>query len=320
MKVLVLLGGDSPEREVSLRSGAAVRDALTDNGHEVFVYDPKDGYEGLQQYVGKVDCVFPILHGKGGEDGEVQAELEKLGFKYLGADSKVSKLCFDKEKFKKLLISVKDSLLDLSSEAAKISPSRERYKLSFEIPKSEIVTKNSIQHSPLLQRPYVLKPIDGGSSLDTFVVRDPKNQSYNKAVFEHYQLMLLEELIEGTEITVPVLGNQALPVIEIIPPTGGEFDYENKYNGASQELCPPQHVDETKQKEAQTLAERVHKAAGTRHLSRTDIIIGKDGRLWVLELNTIPGLTDQSLFPKAAAVAGINMQQLVQKFLDLVID
>jgi D-alanine-D-alanine ligase len=296
MKVLVLLGGASSEREVSLRSGAAVRDALTDGGHEVLVYDPKEGNEGLHEYASKVDCVFPILHGKGGEDGTIQAELEKLGFKYLGADSKVSKLCFDKELFKQML-----------------------NKLSILTPKSELVTKNSIQYSPLLQKPYVLKPVDGGSSVDTFMIRDPKNQSYNLNVFDHYQLMLVEELIEGTEITIPVLGDQALPVIEIIPPVGKEFDYENKYNGATQELCPPQHVSTEKQQEAQRLSEQIHKAAGVRHLSRTDIIIDHEGKLWVLELNTIPGLTDQSLFPKAAAIAGINMQQLVQKFLDMVV-
>jgi D-alanine-D-alanine ligase len=296
MKVMVLLGGASSEREVSLRSGRAVSEALQAAGHEVSEYDPQNGYEGLREYVGRVDCVFPILHGKGGEDGTVQAELDKLGFKYLGANSEVSKLCFDKELFKQML-----------------------NKLSILTPRGELVTKNSVQYSQLLQKPYVLKPVDGGSSVDTFMIRDPANQSYNAQVFDHYQLMLLEELIEGSEITVPVLGNQALPVIEIIPPQGKEFDYENKYNGATQELCPPQHVSAEKQQEAQRLAEKIHKTAGVHHLSRTDIIIDKEGEMWVLELNTIPGLTDQSLFPKAAAVAGISMQQLMQKFLDIIV-
>lgn len=295
MKVLVLLGGNSNEREVSLRSGKAVAEALKTAGHEVSEYDPRQGYGGLAQFVGKVDCVFPILHGRGGEDGEVQAELEKLGLKYLGADSKVSKVCFDKELFKK-----------------------ELDKLNILTPEREIVTKQSIQNSNITKKPYVLKPVQGGSSVDTFVVRD-LSKPYDPRVFDHYQLMMLEELIEGTEITIPVLGNSALPVIEIIPPQGQEFDYENKYNGATQEICPPQHVDAAKQQEAQRIAELVHIKVGVRHLSRTDIIIDKDGKLWVLELNTIPGLTNQSLFPKAAAVAGISMQQLVQKFLDMVL-
>jgi D-alanine-D-alanine ligase len=131
--------------------------------------------------------------------------------------------------------------------------------------------------------------------------------------------MLLEELIEGVEITVPVLGDKALPVVEIIPPVGGEFDYENKYNGATQELCPPPHVSAEKQKEAQSVAERIHKEVGARHISRTDLILDKNGKLWVLEINTMPGLSDQSLTPLAAKAAGMDMQQLVQKFLQMAI-
>jgi D-alanine-D-alanine ligase len=295
MKVLVLLGGNSNEREVSLRSGQAVREALAAAGHEAMIYDTAHGYEGLRAFIGKVDCVFPILHGKGGEDGSLQEELENLGFKYLGADSKTSKICFDKELFKK-----------------------ELKKLRILTPKGEIVTGNSIQCSPLIHGPYVLKPVDGGSTIDTFIVRNPKAYSYNQEVFNHYQTMLLEELIEGVETTVPVLDNKALPVIEIIPPPGGEFDYKNKYNGSTQELCPPLHVSTEKQHEVQLLAEQIHLNIGVRHLSRTDIIIDNESKLWVLELNTMPGMTAQSLFPKAAAIAGITMQQLVQNFLDMV--
>jgi D-alanine-D-alanine ligase len=295
MRILVLSGGTSNEREVSLRSGKAVIEALHTSGHEVFEYDPQQGLEGLAGFVGKVDCVFPILHGRGGEDGTVQAELEKLGFKYLGSDSKVSQVCFDKSEFKKILNNS-----------------------SIMTPQSENVTRMTIGASPLLQKPYVLKPLNGGSSLDAFIIRDPSNRTYDPRIFDHYQVMILEQLIDGTEITVPVLGETALPVIEIIPPQGKEFDYDNKYNGESQELCPPLHVDELKQQEAQRLVEKIHKEVGARHLSRTDIIIDHEGKMWVLELNTIPGLTEQSLFPKAAAVAGINMQQLVQQFLRMV--
>jgi D-alanine-D-alanine ligase len=295
MKVLVLSGGVSNEREVSLRSGTSVRDALTDCGHEVYVYDPQQGYDGLAKFLGKVDCVFPILHGRGGEDGAVQLELEKLGFKYLGSDSRVSKLCFDKSSFKEIL-----------------------NKLSILTPKSELVTKLSIGASPLLRNPYVLKPLNGGSSLDAFIIRNPGGRTYDPRIFDHYQLMLLEELIDGTELTVPVLGATSLPVIEIIPPKNQEFDYENKYNGATQELCPPQHIDTPKQQEAQRLAELIHNQVGARHLSRTDIILDREGKMWVLELNTMPGLTDQSLFPKAAQSSGMSMPQLVQRLVDLV--
>ena len=294
MKVLVLLGGESDEREVSLRSGKAVAKALQANGHDVSEYDPAGGYEGLTQFVDRVGCVFPILHGKGGEDGTIQAELEKLNFKYLGSDSTASKLCFDKDEFKKIL-----------------------NKLSILTPKWEIVDKNSIKKSELANHPYVLKPIDGGSTIDTYIVRDPTTTSYDKQVFERHERMLLEELILGDEITVPILGNSALPVIEIIPPEGKEFDYENKYNGASQELCPPRNIAQDQQEEAQRLAEKIHKAVDAKHLSRTDIMITPEGKQLVLELNTIPGLTAQSLFPKAAKAAGMTFESLVQKLVEM---
>lgn len=292
MNVLVLLGGTSDEREVSLRSGNAVIEALKNRGHNVEQYDPADRNDGLTKFIGKVDVVMPILHGHGGEDGTIQAELEKLGFKYLGADSSVSKLCFDKNEFKNMLNT-----------------------LSILTPRGEVVDKETYISSELKQSPYVLKPIDGGSTIDTFIIRKSDIEKTDLEVFNRHPKMLLEELIEGSEITVPVLGSHALPVIEIIPPEGKEFDYENKYNGATQEHCPPVNISIENQATAQNLAEQIHKTAGVRHLSRTDIIIDKENNHYVLELNTIPGLTNQSLFPKSAGVAGLNMEQLVEELL-----
>src|SRR5439155_118541 len=124
-----------------------------------------------------------------------------------------------------------------------------------------------------------------------------------------YDQMLLEELIEGVEITVPVLGDKALPVVEIVPPEGGEFDYDNKYNGRTQEICPARSISAKTQEQAQRLAERIHRLAGARHLSRTDLMVSADGKLYVLEINTIPGLTAQSLIPKSAAAAGLSWKQ-----------
>jgi D-alanine-D-alanine ligase len=296
MNVLVLLGGTSGEREVSLRSGAAVSEALVQAGHSVEQYDPANGYKGLKPFAGKVDAVMPILHGQGGEDGVLQAELDKLGFKYLGADAKVSALCFDKAEFKKIL-----------------------NKLSILTPRGQVVSKAEFLESDLRNAPFVLKPIDGGSTIDTYIIRDPDSVKVDLAVFDRHPAMLLEELIEGDEITVPVLGTKALPVIEIIPPEGKEFDFENKYNGATQELCPAVNITPENQTKAQDLAEKIHTAAGVRHLSRTDIIIDKNNNHYILELNTIPGLTAQSLFPKAANAAGYTMSQLVDKFLQLIV-
>jgi|SRR5579862_3835151 len=296
MKVLVLLGGNSNEREVSLRSGTAVSMALQEAGHIVIEYDPKNGYAGLDEHSGKVDAVFPILHGRGGEDGEAQTQLEQRGFKYLGSDSSVSEFCFNKVKVKEKL-----------------------NKLSILTPAYEIVDLKSVEDSAIYKSgQYVLKPISGGSTIDAFIVDQPGEQA-DLSVFDKYEKMLLEELIVGTEITISIVDGKALPVIEIIPPAGEDFNYENKYNGESQELCPPQHVSRHLQNKAQQIAEQVHKTVGARHLSRVDIMIDKTDRLWVLEINTMPGLTDQSLFPKAANVAGITMPQLVDRFVNLAV-
>jgi D-alanine-D-alanine ligase len=186
-------------------------------------------------------------------------------------------------------------------------------------PDSEIVDYDGFQRSTLSQRAYVLKPVSGGSSIDTFIVRDPTTTDHTaiRAAFERYTQLLLEELIEGTEITVPVLGDKALPVIEIIPPQGKVFDYENKYNGATTELCPPQNVSKADQSAAQRLAESIHELTGCRHLSRTDIIITPQHDLYVLETNTLPGLTDQSLFPRAAAASGLSWPELISTFVGL---
>ena len=211
MNILVLSGGSSNEREVSLRSAKSVKDALVVNGHTVHEYDPAAGLDGLRQYVGRVDVVFPVLHGRQGEDGEVQQALESLGLPFVGANAAVSRLCFDKHQFNQAI-----------------------YERGFIIPLSQLVDRQQFDQSPLIRNPYVLKPIDGGSSIDTLVVTDPSQPRLQvDELFQKYSQLLLQELIVGTEITVAVLGNKALPVIEIIPPQGEEFDYENKYNG-----CP----------------------------------------------------------------------------------
>jgi len=295
MNILVLGGGDSPERDVSLRSAAAVTKAASELGHTVAQLDPRDDASLLETALAKADIVLPILHGAGGEDGQIQRLIEAAGKPYLGAGVAASELCFDKVLYKKMLL--------------------EHHILT---PAYEVVDKNGFKKSPLVQRPFVLKPFDGGSSLNTFIVRDPAHlpAGVEDALRSHPQ-MLLEELIEGTEVTAGVLDQTALPVVEIVPPQGQEFDYENKYNGATQELCPPQHVSLADQLAARQLAETVHLLTGCHHLSRTDIIITPEHHLYVLETNTIPGLTDQSLFPKAAAAAGIAWPGLVKQFIDL---
>jgi D-alanine-D-alanine ligase len=177
------------------------------------------------------------------------------------------------------------------------------------------VNEEQFGRSALAKQPFVLKPNDGGSSIDTFIMRDPQkvNATAIKQAFSRHKTMLLQELINGVEITVAVTrmnDHAALPVIEIIPPADGEFDYENKYNGKTQELCPPEHVGRENQRKAQALAKQVHDLTRCQDVSRTDMIITPDDKIYILETNTMPGMTEESLVPKAAAADGISMSKL----------
>lgn len=296
MKILVLGGGTSPERDVSLRSAAAVRDAATDLGHAVTYLDPAAAeLPQLIETAYNNDVTLPILHGIGGEDGFLQDAFEAAGVHYLGSGANACRSTFNKARFKELLLGH-----------------------SLPTPKHEIVSSESFNGSPLSQSSFVLKPIEGGSSIDTFIIRstgydsDPLHTALKK-----YGTMLIEELIEGSEVTVGVLGAEALPVIEIIPPENGEFDYENKYNGATAELCPPKNISASLQRHAQELAVAIHQLAGCRHMSRTDIMISRQGKLFIIDTNTIPGMTNQSLFPKAARAEGYAWNELVAKLIEL---
>ncbi len=296
MKVLVLGGGDSPERDVSLRSAKAVANAARAAALEVSEADPSDGLEILKG-LSKDTAVFPILHGAGGEDGSLQAELERRKLAFLGSGSESSKKCFDKWETLNVL--------------------RE---IGLPVSESALVNKNSYRNHKLSSRAHVLKVRHGGSSIGTLIVRSPEHidQKQVDKVFELDYEAVIETLIEGTEITIPILDQSALPVIEIRTPEGLEFDYDNKYNGLTAEICPPVTVSVELQKQAQKIAEKVHKAMDCRHLSRIDIMIDRSGKFFVLEINTIPGLTDQSLYPKSAAVAGMSMPELIRKFARLV--
>lgn len=299
MKILVVSGGNSSERDVSLRSGKSVGDGLMKAGHEVTFFDPGDDtlFSLLRNVILDKDVVFPILHGRGGEDGAIQAVLEQLDVPYVGSSSLVSKNCFDK-----------------------VITLQYLHGANIVVPQTDIVNAKQFRKHPLTKHPYVLKPRAEGSSVDTFLVRDPHKRektSFERA-FMKYGELLIEELIEGVELTVGVLGQNMLPVVEIIPPSGGEFDYTNKYNGATQELCPPANIPADVQSQAQQIAGQVHVLMGCQDLSRTDMIWSKkDSKLYTLEINTLPGMTDQSLFPKAAAAAGIAFPDLMDRLVKM---
>lgn len=296
-KILLLQGGNSNEREVSLRSAANVVHWLRETGHEVVVADPAEpGFE-LARAAADCDAVIPMLHGAGGEDGMLQRQLEALGKPFLGSGSQACALTFDKVKCREFM----------SARGVRI-------------PQGKVVNRASFNTSSLRERPYVLKPINGGSSVDTLILHDLAREpdaAYFDQLFSRYPEMLLEELIAGKELTVGVLGDEALPIILIVPPEAEEFDYENKYNGRTQEIVNPPDVPDDIQRAAKELALHVHRLTGCRHLTRTDMIMTPAGELYVLEINTIPGMTEQSLFPKMAAAAGVAMPALVKRFVQL---
>jgi D-alanine-D-alanine ligase len=296
MKILVLGGGASNEREVSLRSAAAVTKALRTAGYIVEQRDPAEGLTILNN-LAPGTIVFPILHGKGSEDGTIQRELETRQLPFLGSDSSASATCFDKW------------LARQAMQAACLP-----------VAKGELVTKDSYLSSSLASKPHVLKVTDGGSSLGTYVIKDPLTVDPLKVneIFALSDKVLVEEMIFGIEITVPILDDIALPVIEIRIPADGEFDYENKYNGASEELCPPVSINDEVQHKAQNLALEIHKLLKCRHLSRADMIVRPDNELVILETNTMPGMTDQSLYPKSAQAAGLDFPALCRRFVELV--
>lgn len=295
MKILVIGGGISDEREIALRSSQSVREAVIAAGYDCDFYDWNGEWEWLENNLRNYEVVFPVLHGEGGEDGHIQEFLESKDIKFIGTKSKESKICFDKT-----------STINVLAEN------------NINVPKGKLVDLDSYYSDEIAKSPHVLKPFDGGSTIDSLIniklgeVDDDKI----KNLFDKHRELLLEEFIEGPEYTVPVLEGKDLPIIEIIPPTGETFDFENKYNGKTKEICPPEGLDKEAQVMLAELGKKVHEILGCRHFSRVDIILSSD-KPYVLEINTIPGMTNESLFPKAAQVAGLSMPELVDYLIKL---
>lgn len=296
MNVLVIGGGISSEREVSLRSAHSILKSLKKNRkHHVSMYDWDGSEKWLNDNLATFDVVFPALHGEGGEDGQIQKILENNHVAYIGTDSHNSANCIDKIKTKSIL-----------------------RKNGIRVPDGSTVNLNEYKKHHLYNHPHVLKPLIGGSSIDTFIFPEISNRIDSEIVqaFNTHHILLIEEFISGVEITVPILGFKSLPIIEIIPPKNATFDYKNKYNGKTQELCPAVHVSDRLQSEAGDIAEKVHKIMGCRHLSRTDMII-QNNEIIVLEINTMPGFTEQSLYPRSARVSGLDMIELTERLINL---
>lgn len=292
------MGGNSSEREVSLKTGEAVRRALISLGHTATAWDPASGIPELVEDWKALffdhDVVFLALHGKFGEDGALQQELESLGIPFTGCDSISSALAFDKVETKKVW-------------RAKGLPTADF--VAFETLDARFPEE--------LGLPFVVKPAREGSSVGLYFVKDPNEWRVAvNAILSLDSRGLAESRIIGREITVGVLQGQPLPVVEIRPKTG-VYDYANKYTaGATEYLCPaPFSAEETST--IQQIAQQAFDAVGARDYARVDMMISESGVPALLEINTLPGMTETSLLPKAAAAAGIGFENLCQRMVDM---
>ena len=294
----VLYGGFSNEREISLLSGEAVAAALSGAGHPVrrIDVDKSFGHEGLDA-LGGVGLVFIVLHGEFGEDGQVQEILERWGIPYTGSGPQASRLAMDKVAAKKIFVRE-----GVSTPRWEVSPRKAKPK--------ELVAR--------LGLPLVVKPSASGSSIGVTIVQ--KVGDLPAALAEagrHQGVPLVEEFIAGRELTVGILGDAALPAIELRP-KARFYDYRAKYadDAGTEYLCPaPVSPEETAA--AQALALAAHRALGCRDFSRVDLRLSPAGKLFVLEVNTIPGFTGHSLLPKAAAQVGISFAALAERIAEM---
>lgn len=305
-KVLVLLGGKSKEREVSLRSGEAVAKALVSKGFEVSMLDlNQDSVISIKEKA--PDVVFIALHGKYGEDGTVQGLLDILELPYTGSGVLTSAICMNKATTKKIL--------------------------AYEnLPTAPFITFNQV-HNPgvtveqmareiedRLGLPAVVKPSTQGSSIGTTIVRNQaalKDAIKGALVYDHE--LVAEKFIPGVEVTASVLGNEnpeVLPLIEIV--AENEFyDFEAKYTPGKSHHIIPARISETARKRVVELAEKTYKTFNCRGFSRVDFIIDPEDNPYILEINTIPGMTSLSLVPDAARAAGISFEDLCARLIEL---
>jgi D-alanine-D-alanine ligase len=304
--VALLAGGKSGEREVSLMGAAGFEKALNPDKYRITRYDPAEDLGKLVADAPTIDVAFILLHGRWGEDGTVQGLLDLLDIPYQGSGVLGSAIAMDKNLSKKLYKMNGLPVADWEVVRAGDDYSAEK-----------IIEQ--------LGLPLVVKPVREGSSLGMTLAGSENELSEGiETALKHGSLVMVEQFIKGREITVGVLGNAdpvALPLVEIIP--GEEFsffDYTAKYKpGATNEICPAD-VDPDTAARAQKYAVQAHGALELRDYSRTDMIIAEDGQLYLLETNTIPGMTPTSLLPQAAAEHGLDFSALLEKLLHLAME
>jgi len=294
-KVAVLMGGRSAEREISLMTGANVLEALKRKGVNAFGFDPAE--RPLSELVGEgVQRVFIALHGRFGEDGTVQGALEVMRIPYTGSGVMASALCLDKLRTK------------LVWQASGIPT-----------PRGEVISA-ATDWSALVGRlglPLIIKPAHEGSSIGITKVHAVGNLGAAYALAaQHDTLVIAEEFIEGRELTAAFLGERALPLVRIEAPAGN-YDYQNKYFSDDTKYHCPSGLPAAQEQEIQAIVMRAVAALGCSGWGRADLILRDDGKAFLLEMNTIPGMTGHSLVPMAARAAGIAFDDLAVRILEL---
>lgn len=298
-KIAVLMGGTSAEREVSLNSGNAVLNALRTQGYDAHPVDPKE-VPVLELKQQGFERAFNILHGRGGEDGIIQGALEQIGLPYTGCDVMTSALTMDKMRTKMLWKG-----------------------FGLPIAEMEIVTKENVTElnpGKIVERlglPLMVKPSREGSSVGLTKVNAVEELAAAvETGLECDDTVLIEEWLSGVEMTVPVLDNQVLPAVQIIP--DGEFyDYHAKYISDNTQYICPAPLSKAREEELHRLVKAAYDAVGCRGWSRIDVMTDSKGEFRLVEVNTTPGMTNHSLFPKSAATVGYTFEKLVEKILEL---
>jgi D-alanine-D-alanine ligase len=293
-KIAVLMGGPGSERDVSLATGRGVSKALRSLGGEVVEVDVHDENFALPK---DVDLAFITIHGTFGEDGQLQEILEERGVAYTGDGVEASRAAFDKI---------------LSKEKF-----REHDVVT---PEWEVI---EVGQRPTISVPLVVKPARQGSTVGVVIVKDASELDSGMAEAAKYdRKLLVEKFVSGRELTIGILGDQALPILEIIP-KGGFYDFNNKYpflnpqaGGGAEHVCPAE-IDSNKTKQIQKQALQAFRALGLVVYGRVDVLLPDSGNPSVLEVNTIPGMTEASLLPEAAAAAGINYVDLCARIIAL---
>jgi D-alanine-D-alanine ligase len=289
-KIAVLMGGPGSEREVSLATGRGVAKALRSLGVEVMEIDVRNQNFQLP---GDVDLAFITIHGTFGEDGQIQKILERRGIAYTGDGVSASEIAFDKI---------------LTKEHGVTTPPW------------EVIHPGQ---RPTIPLPIVVKAPRQGSTVGVVIVKNEHDlESAIAEAAKYARELLIEKFVSGRELTIGILGDQALPIIEIIP-KGGFYDFNNKYpflnpqaGGGAEHVCPA-NIDAGKTKEIQELALRAFRSAGLQVYARVDAILPENGQAYILEINTIPGMTEASLLPEAAAAADISYPDLCARIIAL---